>query len=150
MKEIKLTQGMNAIVDDEDYDFLVLYKWHVVNGYAQNTKKTPLKVVNIYMHRLIMDFPDGEVDHINNNTLDNRKSNLRICSHRQNQLNQKLSRRNTSGYRGVSKYGKKWRAYISINGNDLFLGYFKTPEEAAKAYDQKSMEFHGEFGKRNY
>ena len=75
---------------------------------------------------------------------------MRICKHIDNQKNQKLSTKNSSGYRGVSFYKNKWRATITINKDSIFLGCYDTPEEAAKRYDEVSIMFHGEFGKTNY
>ena len=95
-----------------------------------------------------LEFPEGmEVDHINGNSLDNRKSNLRICTHKENVRNQKLSAANTSGYRGVSwnKASKKWEAYIKVNQKRIYLGKFVDILDAARAYAKKAKECFGEF-----
>lgn len=152
-KEIEVSPNFIALVDDEDFELVCKYKWHNVGGYAQTTFRSEGGRQNWYMHRLILNFPESPIDHINNNPLDNRKQNLRVCTIRQNQQNQKLSERNKSGYRGVSYYKtrNKWRALISgSDGEVVFLGYFSNPEEAAKEYDKASMIYHGEFGKRNF
>ena len=152
-KEIVLKHGQIALVDDEDYENLAGYSWHVVGGYAQNTQYLTTGKKNMYMHRLVMGFPESVIDHKNGNKLDNRKCNLRICTRQENQRNQKLSIRNTSKYRGVSYYRRygNWRACITNNEKKLvFLGYFKTAEEAARRYDEESKKIHGEFGILNF
>lgn len=102
----------------------------------------------LYIHRIIMNPPLGfEVDHINGDRTDNRRSNLRLCTRRQNNLNRSVSSANKIGYKGVSKYKNgKWNARISTAlGVYKSLGIFKTPEDAAKAYENAARELHGEF-----
>lgn len=101
MKKIKLTQGKYAIVDDEDFEWLNQWKWcyckYVIRDIILNKKNK-----RIYMHRLIMNTPEKmQTDHINGNKLDNRRNNLRICTQSQNNMNRKISKLNTSGYRGI-------------------------------------------------
>lgn len=101
------------------------------------------------MHREIMRTPLGmDTDHIDHDRLHNCKSNLRVCTHRENQGNRKIAINNTSGFKGVSFYRpqKKWKAVIS----DIYLGYFTTPEEAAQAYDKAAIDYYGEFAKLNF
>lgn len=88
-----------------------------------------------------------EIDHINNNGLDNRKKNLRFATHSQNLANARIRKRQASSYRGVyySKEKKKWRVLIGIDYSIKFVGYFKTQEEAALAYNKKAKEIFGEF-----
>jgi flagellar basal body rod protein FlgC len=105
------------------------------------------------MHRLIMNTPDGmDTDHINSNGLDNRRQNLRICTHAENLANRKKQISNTSGYKGVSwdKSCKKWAANISICGKYKKLGRFTDLVEAARAYDAAAKEVYGEFAKPNF
>ena len=105
------------------------------------------------MHRFIMKPKSNEyVDHINGDKLDNRKENLRICTKKENQRNQKVRKDNTSGYKGVALMaGKYWRAYITSGGSrQKHLGNFKTKEEAARAYDEKAKEYFGEFARLNF
>ena len=92
------------------------------------------------------------VDHINGNPLDNRKSNLRICTNAENQRNRGVNKNNTSGYKGVcwAKQNKKWKARIKHNGKLIHLGYYKDKEEAARAYDKKAKELHGEYAYLNF
>lgn len=153
MKEIQLTKGKIAIVDDEDYEWLNEWKWFYDSyGYArrgQYNKKTK-NIKSIRMHRTIIDAKDGElVDHINRDRLDNRKSNLRICDWSLNSRNRKISKNNTSGYRGVyfddsSRVIKKWKVIIRLNNKRIYIGRFKTKTEAAKAYNDAAVKYFGE------
>jgi hypothetical protein len=147
MKKIELTKGKFAIVDDEDFEWLNQWKWQYdSHGYA--TRKLWIiggkgKTEKIYLHRLIMDNPTNkEVDHINRNKLDCRKSNLRLVTHSQNLLNRPANSNNTSGYKGVffDKSRNKWKAMIKINYRSIFLGRFNTAKEASNAY----LEFGGQ------
>jgi hypothetical protein len=92
-----------------------------------------------------------EVDHISMDKLDNRKANLRVCSTAENQCNRGLQRNNTSGLKGVTYYkaNRKWGSSINKNKKKHFLGLFDTPEEAAEAYREASIELHGEYGRFN-
>jgi len=154
MKEIKLTQGKVALVDDEDYEELNQYKWYAQKGgnafYAARTALPSRS--QIRMHRVIKKSPDDkEIDHRNHNGLDNRKENLRICTRSQNQYNQKLSKNSTSGHKGVSwkQQNKKWQAHITINGIRKYLGYYTAKEKARLAYNKAAKELFGEFALLN-
>lgn len=109
----------------------------------------------VRIHNLILDRPPREgklvVDHINGNVLDNRKCNLRVCTHAENMRNiTKRRKGNTSGYTGVSKCGKRWAASIGDRGKTIYLGSFGNKEEAARARDLKAIELHGEFASLNF
>ncbi len=159
MKEIPLTQGQVALVDDEDYDYLMQWKWcamydpTICNYYAvRNTARSEWvngKSRLIYMHKVILGNPDTQVDHRNVNTLDNRNENLRIATASNNQQNKRKYKNNTSGYKGVvyAKRRGKWQAVIKINGKAKFLGYFATPESAFAAYTKAALELHCEFAR---
>lgn len=140
MRRIKLTQGKFAIVDDEDFDWLSHWSWHLAAGgrYARTGVGPRKNHKKIYMHRLILKAKKGqEVDHINQNKLDNRKSNLRFVNRSLNNLNNFNPRKdNTSGYRGVSldKRTNLYRARIKIGLKTEWLGYFPSPDLAHKAY----------------
>lgn len=151
-KEIKLTQGKYALVDDDDFEWLSKYKWCYCNRYAirQPSRKLGKRKL-IQMHKEIMNTPDNlNTDHINGNGLDNRKCNLRICTHQQNLFNQKRRSNNVSGYKGIrpDKYG--WEAVIGYNYKTITLGIYATPEEAAQAYDKKAIKLFGNFAKLNF
>lgn len=133
------------MVDLEDYDTLVaIGGWYVDHrGYAITDKVIDGKRTIIDMHRLLHLPKKGfVVDHINQNKLDNRKSNLRDATKSVNALNSGMWSHNKSGYKGVcwSKQAKKWRATININKQQIHLGFFTTPEEAHKAYQNKLSE----------
>jgi hypothetical protein len=139
MREISLTQGKTALVDDEDYEYLMQWNWHVAsNRYASRAIMLPDgKKTKISMHRIIMSCPEFyEIDHINRNTFDNRKSNLRIVSRKQNADNRKnLFKNNTSGAKGVCFHNGKWQASYRNNGLLTYIGRFNTIEEAKEAYE---------------
>lgn len=150
MKKISLTKGMVTIVDDDDYERLMKRSWQYGGGgYAVHTIRTP-KTGMVYMHREIMNTPDGfQTDHINGNKLDNRKSNLRLVTFQQNGWNAKRASHNTSGYKGVSKRGNRWSASIHLNNKKIHLGYFGKKEDAANAYNKAAKKFFGEYAKLN-
>lgn len=91
-----------------------------------------------------------QVDHINHDKLDNRKSNLRIVTQQQNLMNRKVFKNNKTGFKGVSVYGEKYRASIRKNGKREYLGFFKNPIDAAKAYDKRAIELFGEYAVLNF
>jgi hypothetical protein len=149
MFKIQLNQSKFAIVDAEDYDWLNQWKWSY-SRYAIRTTKEDRRTIS--MHRFIMDAPEGmEVDHINGDKLDNRRCNLRICTHQQNTCSRHRSTKKSSKYQGVSwnKEHKKWVAQIGINGKRINLGRFLLEEDAARAFDKAAKELHGEFARLN-
>ncbi len=121
---IPLTQGQFAIVDAEDYDRLARHKWCAVKGRDTFYAKRVSKERVVSMHREIMRAPNGVVcDHKNHDGLDNRKSNLRLCTSAQNQYNKRVKQGCSSRYKGVSRRGdyKRWRARIGFNGKRIHL-----------------------------
>ena len=155
MKMIPLTKGYSAVVDDEDYQHLSLTKWrsniHDGKIYAICNVRRGGKYTAEYMHRIITCAPFGKVvDHINGDTLDNRKENLRVCSDSQNSQNRRQVRSN-SGFKGVSFYRNygNWEANIQVNKKKIKLGYFSDKYEAALAYDRAAREYFGEFACTN-
>ena len=146
MKEIKLTKGKVALVDDEDFEYLNQWKWQCSKGYATRHVRKNNKHTYPRMHRILLNVPDGMLtDHINHNKLDNRKCNLRICSNSQNIANSRRRKDNNSGYKGVYFDRKKWRASIRCNGVLIHLGMFDDKESAFRSYVNKARELFGEF-----
>ena len=152
MKEIQLTRGETAIVDDGDFESLNKHKWSVQEGkyslYAARREVIEGRSTYIAMHREIMGLSYGDVrliDHINLNGLDNRRSNLRIADKSLNARNGRLRVNNKSGYRGVSwsKRSGKWRAQISVSGHHREIGLYSSLEEAGIAYKQSCKKYLG-------
>ena len=172
MKKIKLTQGKYALVDNEDFKKINKYKWYAAyqptsrNYSAVRAKWSRTKKRNqtIYMHRIIINAPKYmSVDHIDHNSLDNQKNNLRICTTRDNNRNVVRRKDNKSGYKGVWKKDeylpktnkdrkisrKVWISKIGINGRQIPLGLFFSPIDAAKAYNKAAKKYFGEFAYLN-
>lgn len=152
MKEIKLTQGKVAIVDDADFEWLSQWKWHFHHsGYAARTGSRPVQRT-IHMHREVNQTPDGlSTDHINGNKLDNRRENLRSCTRAENNRNIGKLANNKSGYKGVHwlKRGRRWQAQTTVAGKRVHLGVFDSAQEAAVAYDAFVLQEHGKFARPN-
>lgn len=153
-KNISLTQGKVAIVDDADYEELVKHNWYFDGRYAVRwAKRHFYRREKIMLHRAILNPNDDvDIDHINGDTLDNRRENLRICSHAENMHNMKKHADNTSGYKGVTwdKRTRKWQAQIQVSGRKVFIGRFSDKVEAAVAYDEKAREIFGIYAKVNF
>jgi len=156
MIRIYLGKGKFAIIDYEDAHRVLQHKWHC-SGHADgayavsDSERNGIGGPSVYMHRLILDAPaDKKVDHINGNRLDNRKENLRLATHAQNQRNRTKSRNNKTGYKGVYRIRNRWQASITVDGKRIRLGAFGTPEDAARSYDAAAREYHGEFAKLNF
>lgn len=156
VKLIPLTQGKFTLVDDVDFNKLSGFKWcamRVKGGkyYAKRTVREGEGKKNIFIHRLVAETPKGmDTDHINGDTLDNRRANLRWCSATENMRNQKIHSDNTSGFKGVFKSRNRWVARIRINGINKHLGSFKEKEDAARAYDSNAKKYFGEFARLNF
>ena len=151
-REIELANGRGvALVDAEDYEMLCRFSWHL---HSQGYATARIGSATVYMHHFIIKIPNGHVtDHANGNKLDNRRSNLRTASKRQNAYNSKMRTGTLSPYRGVTRDVKrngKWQANIRINGKRIHLGYFENDIDAARAYDRAAYEHHGEFAKLNF
>lgn len=150
-------------VDEADYHLVSGHTWRI-NKHSERRMyaMTNIKLENgkqkaVKMHRLILGFPKYNIDHIDNNGLNNCRSNLRKCNHSQNGINRGLNKNNTIGYKGVVFMGsishtnrkKKWHSHIKINYKGKSLGYFHTAEEAAKAYNEAAIKYFGEFASLN-
>lgn len=135
------------VIDIEDLPMVIKYRWWVgING-GKPYAHTDYDRRHQTMHRAIMNCPDGyEVDHISGDTLDNRKANLRICTHQQNLTNLKISKSNTSGHKGVSYHSRwGWEAFINENKKKKHIGWYKTIEEAAEARRNAALMVYGEY-----
>jgi len=150
---IPLTQGKFAIVDADDYDRLATHKWYAYKSgftYYAGRRDAHRPII---MHRQIMNAPKGLlVDHINNNGLNNRKNNLRLCTKAQNTLNRRPVCNSASKYKGVCRYRRlnKWQAQIMYHGKRTYLGRFVDEETAAIAYDRMAEKLFGEFAYLNF
>jgi len=157
LKEIVLSNGNKAIVDDEDFDKVSQIPWYEHEGYAKSKKY--LGVIDgkkrskwFSMHGLIMNTAPGmHTDHVNGNKLDNRRCNLRICTSSQNLMNARPYAGSSSKYKGVylNKKAKKWRAYITLNKVRKHIGTFNCEKEAAAAYNREAIKLFGEFARIN-
>lgn len=162
MKEIPLTQGKVALVDDEDYELINQWKWYAHESgnthYAKRniwigTSREHRRWQSVAMHRLILNAESAMcVDHIDGNGLNNTRANLRLATHQENLCNQRLYKNSPSGYKGVRfrKDANKWQARIRAEKKELHLGYFDTIEEAARAYDAAARKHFGEFANLNF
>lgn len=145
-----LTKGYFTLIDKMDWPLVRDYRWcadvgqtGIVYAYTKPAGRT------IRMHRLIMGVTDPkiEVDHVDGIGLNNRRYNLRLASHQQNMCN----RRKRHLYKGIIRQpNDRWTAQISDNGLNHYLGCFSTPEEAARAYDNKARDLFGEFARTNF
>lgn len=155
MKLITLTQGKYAMVDNKDFTVLSKFKWY---AHLQKSTYNTFYAVRmcgrklLYMHREIMNTPKNmETDHIDGDGLNNCRSNLRICTSRENRCNKRRQKNNTSGFIGVSwhKASNKWRATLTNNGKSLSLGHFTLKKYAYEAYINGCRKYHGEFINKN-
>ena len=162
MREIKLSGGHSCLVDDDDHEFLSQFNWWCSDngsGYKYAMRNHPVDgKPNIRMHRMLTAaMPGDEVDHKDGNGLNNQRSNLRLCTRSQNVVNcEARSNKRYSNYKGVSAVWnrKKTRMYWTAQCRKDYklhhIGCFPTEEEAARAYDNKAVELHGEFAKTNF
>jgi hypothetical protein len=150
---------MFSEVDDDVYNEESKHKWHIFKSKSGGYYTTRLKQINktrrrLLLHRVILglNFGDGNrVDHIDGNGLNNQRSNLRLCTHSQNLMNQKKTK-GKSKYKGVTWHKKRnlWMASIKKDKNTHYLGYFSEEIDAAKAYDKAAKVLFGEFAKTNF
>lgn len=137
-----------ATIDAEDVGRVEKHKWCLSDRYAQ----TWMGGVTVRMQHLVMEVEPNiktHIDHMDGNGLNNRKLNLRFCTHAENLRNRKKSRINTSGYKGVFSAGRKWRAQIGVNRKRIWLGSFENKIDAALAYNKAAVRYHGEFAVLN-
>jgi hypothetical protein len=162
MKTIPLTQGLVAVVEDQDFAALSKFKWYAAkkrNGQAYAVRGDyslgRSRRTTIHMSRCIIECAHGYVDHINGNSLDNRRGNLRVCTNQQNSFNKTRTTKRggvTTKFKGICwhKRLKKWQANICFNSRKIHIGYFDTEAEAACAYDQKCKHLFGQFAAPNF
>ena len=161
MKEIQLTQGFVALVDDEDYERVNQFKWHIKNSsrnpknqYAERSFVENGKYKAQFMHRLILgNIPESMIiDHKNHIGYDNRKENLRTCTHVENQRNSTSHNSKYSIYKGVYYEHKlrKFKTSVKVNGKTKHIGVYTYELDAAKAYDEAVKIHYGEFANPNF
>lgn len=151
---VTLSKGLTAVIDAADAELVGQWNWRAQHKggntfYAVREVGKRSERKTIHLHRLLMGFPEGlEVDHIDCNGLNNRRSNLRTATRGQNARNVKRANKNKSGYRGVyqNKAGS-YCAQIRARKQYYHLGTFGTPQEAHAAYAAASKELHGEYGR---
>ena len=157
MKEIKLTQNKVALVDDENFEYLNQFKWYTArNGRTWYARRHASRINGkqklIQMHRIIINAPKHlQVDHVNGDGLDNRKENLRLCTHQENHFNIKNTHKNNKlRTKGITwhKTIKKFRAQIMINKKAIHLGYFNVMGDADSAYRIAEEKYFGKFARK--
>jgi hypothetical protein len=143
-KVLKIIVGdQEVIIDRKDLKGIDLFNLRITaNGYAAIGEKL--------LHRIIMNPPANmQIDHVNHDTLDNRRCNLRVCTNSENLMNRGKTKSNTSGFKGVNREKrlkrKKYRARITANKKTFYLGNFDDPAQAGEAYQEAAREYHGEF-----
>jgi hypothetical protein len=143
--ECHLKNGLNFTIDKDDYDLIKNYSWQTN---SENYVQTTINNKSVKLHRFLMNPKENEyVDHINHNTLDNRKENLRVCTNEENCRNKRTYKNNTSGVKGVTwmKKNQVWIARITYNKKRIHLGCFSTLEEAKKSRQEAEIKYFGEF-----
>jgi len=155
-RRIRLTEGKFTIVDPQDFYWLNNFDWcakEYHGGFHAVRFNNHGDTMILSMHRQIMNQPLGLlVDHRNRDGLDNRRDNLRLATRSQNNCNTTKRKNTSSRFVGVSfdKRKQRWVAYINYNGKRIFLGYFDSEIEAAKAYDEAAKKYHAEFARLNF
>jgi hypothetical protein len=156
VREIPLTLGLVALVDEGDYELVMAAgPWSARpcgrTIYAQRAARLPDgRPTTQQLHHLLTGWPYA--DHHNGDGLDNQRANLRESDHGRNMFNKRLYKNSTSGFKGVTRRKRdgRWQAQIQAHRRHHHLGYYDTPEEAARAYDAAAIELHGEFARLNF
>lgn len=148
-KQIELTNGYVALVDDEDFERLNSFNWCMAKRSTGVYAVTNLNGKTVLMHRLILACDSSlQIDHIDRDGLNNQKTNLRVATQSQNRANAVWF--NPTGFKGVIKHGRKWLSRIEKSDTKYRIGAFDNPEDAARAYDAKARELFGEFAYLNF
>ena len=155
--DVPLTRGMVAKIDRQDMLIVGRWKWMLnqvgagAEYAARGGRRLDGKRGMIFMHRWIMQPPPGMVvDHINHDTLDNRRANLRVCTRQQNSANRRTVTTSAAGFRGVRRCGARWTAGIKISYRYTHIGMFDDAVSAAHAYDRAAREAFGAFATLNF
>ena len=153
---VELTRGYSTVIDACDVDLAKAFAWRVQGDvgsrrlYAIRNTRVGRRFVVEFFHRSVLSAGPGDfVDHRNGDTLDNRRQNLRLFNASENARNRRIGRNNTSGYKGVYRSRGKFRAQIRADGRQHFIGMFADPVSAARAYNAKALEMHGEYARLN-
>lgn len=163
IREVVLTRGYVAIIDEADWPIVSQFKWHATKArnstgwYASACLSKALQEQHgfrhIKLHQLILGRPGGIIDHRDGNGLNNRRENLRVATVADNARNsRKQVRATTSRFKGVS-WSKKfscWAVYLCVNSKNKFLGHFKDEEEAGRCYDIAATFHYGQFARLNF
>jgi hypothetical protein len=155
MRTISLTQGREALVSDEDYEWASQWAWYFHHGRAERYTRT---TGGIYLHREVaiqrmeLILHSDEVDHRDRNQLNNQRYNLRIATRSQQNQNRRVFHSNSIGLKGVAFHSQsqRWHARIRYRKNLISLGLFESAEEAARAYDRAARIYFGEFAVLNF
>lgn len=137
-----------ALFDPDDLPLVKGHLWRAVGVGARRYAATG-SGGETYMHRVVVGAAAGEADHRDHDRLNNRKANLRLCSHADNLCNLRLPKSSTTGFKGVTRRGRLFRAQIRFRGKSHYAGSYETAEEAARAYDRLARTLHGEFAATN-
>lgn len=139
--------GAVTLVDRETQPLMEKYTWR---GNDRGSIVADRGGKRVVLHRLIVGAAKGQaVDHANHDRADNLRTNLRICTQQENNMNRRPTRRSKTGYKGVYPYGSRFEAKIGVGGKQVFLGYYQTATEAARAYNAAARKFHGEYARLN-
>lgn len=153
LKEISLTQGKIALVDDVDFDCVNKHRWAARKSRHLYYAQSKIDGKNVSLHAFLLNPPSNvDIDHIDGNGLNNQRSNLRICSHMENMANQKRHSDSKSPFKGIwrAAHCDRWAAQLVFNGKKVYLGVYKNPADAALAYDKKAKELFGPFARLNF
>lgn len=149
--QIPLKHGAVALIDEEDAERVLQRRWYAMRIGGNSYVASGYKSDRVLLHRFVLDAPaDVFVDHRNGVRSDNRRCNLRLCTHPENMRNRKAPSHSKTGVKGVAQHGGRFRARIVVDGKQRVIGSFETLEQAARAYDAAATRHFGEFARLNY